>query len=79
MNTLKKATNKGNYFHYNADGHWKRNYPLYLKSLKIKKEDKPSKGMFRMLVVEFNLRFLLLLVGYKILIQVLIYVHLYRI
>ena len=46
---------KEKYFHYDADGHWRRNYPLYLKSLKSKKDDTPSKGMSNMLVIESNL------------------------
>ena len=51
----KKAADKEKYFHYNTDSHWKRNYLLYLKSLKIKKDDTPSEGMSRMLVIESNL------------------------
>ena len=48
----KKPEAKEKYFHCNAEGHWKRNCLLYLKSLKIKKDDKPSESM---LVIESNL------------------------
>ena len=48
---LKKATDKEKYFHYNTDGHWKRNYPTYLATLKNKKKIDPSGGM---LVIESN-------------------------
>ena len=69
-----KATEaKKKYFHYHAEGHWRRNYLKYLESLKIKKDDKPSEGM---LVIESNL---LLLVGYWTLARVLIYVSQYRV
>ena len=39
-------------FYCHAEGHWRRNYPKYLKSLKIKKGDKPFEGI---LVIESNL------------------------
>ena len=45
-----KASEK--YFHCHAKGHWKRNSPKYLESLKIKKGDKPSEGR---LIIESNL------------------------
>ena len=48
----KKAEAKKKYFHCDAEGHWRRNCPLYLESLKTKKGDKPSEGM---LVIESNL------------------------
>ena len=48
----KAAEAKGNYFHCHAEGHWRRNYPKYLQSLKTKKDDKSSEGM---LVIESNL------------------------
>ena len=48
----KKVEAKGKHFYCDAEGHWRRNCPLYLESLKIKKDDKPSKGM---LVIESNL------------------------
>ena len=48
----KKAEAKGKCFHYDTEGHWRRNYPLYLESLKTKKSNKPSEGM---LVIESNL------------------------
>ena len=48
----KKAEAKKKCFHCDAEGHWRRNYPLYLESLKIKKGDKLSEGMF---VIESNL------------------------
>ena len=38
-------------FHYHAKGHWRRNYPKYRESLKIKKCNKPFKSM---LVIESN-------------------------
>ena len=47
----KKAADKKKYFHCNSDGHWKRNCPQYLATLKNKK-DGPSGGM---LVIESNL------------------------
>ena len=39
----KKAEAKKKYFHYDAESHWRRNYPLYLESLKIKKDDNLQK------------------------------------
>ena len=39
-------------FYCHAEGHWRRNCPKYLESLKTKKDDKPSEGM---LVIESNL------------------------
>ncbi|XP_073102195.1 uncharacterized protein [Elaeis guineensis] len=39
----KKAAEKKKYFHCQSDGHWKRNYPQYLATLKNKK-DGPSGG-----------------------------------
>ena len=51
----KKATEKEKYFHCNNDGHWKRNYPVYLVSLKNKKDGIPSEGMSDLLVIETNL------------------------
>ena len=39
----KAAKAKGKYFHCHAEGHWRRNYPKYLESLKIKKDNKSSK------------------------------------
>ena len=47
----KKAAVKEKYFHCDAESHWRRNYPLYLESLKIKNDDKPSESM---LVIESN-------------------------
>ena len=48
----KKAEAKKKYFHCDAEDHWRKNCPLYLESLKIKKGDKPLEGMF---VIESNL------------------------
>ena len=48
----KKAEAKKKYFHYDAKGHWRRNCPLYLESLKLRKGDKLSVGM---LVIDSNL------------------------
>ena len=49
---LKKAMEKEKYFHCNFDGHWRRNYPSYMKGLKKKKNEPSSEGM---LVIESNL------------------------
>ena len=48
----KKVEAKKKYFHCDAEGHWRRNCPLYLKNLKTKTDNKPSEGM---LVIESNL------------------------
>ena len=48
----KTAEVRGKCFHCHAESHWRRNYPKYLESLKIKKGDKPSESM---LVIESNL------------------------
>ena len=47
----KKAADKEKYFHCQSDGHWKRNCPQYLATLKSKK-DGPSGGM---LIIKSNL------------------------
>ena len=52
---LKKAVVKEKCFYYDVDGHWRRNYSLYMESLKIKKGDTPLEGMSSMLVVETNI------------------------
>ena len=52
MEVSKKAEAKGKCFYCDAEGHWKKKYPLYLESLKIKKGDKPSE---RRLIIESNL------------------------
>ena len=49
---LKVAEAKEKYFHYHAEGHWRRNCSKYLESLKTKKDDKSSEGM---LVIQSNL------------------------
>ena len=49
---LKKAMEKKKCFHYNSNGHWRRNCLSYLESLKIKKNEQPSEGMF---IIESNL------------------------
>ena len=43
--TKGKVASKGKRFHCNKEGHWKRNCTEYLKSLKVKDNDKPSEGM----------------------------------
>ena len=53
--TPKKTNDKEKYFHCNVKGHWKRNYPAYLATLKNKKMDMPSEGMSELLVIETNL------------------------
>ena len=50
--TLNEAVRKEKCFHCNSDGHWRRNCPSYLESLKMKKDDQLSDGM---LVIESNL------------------------
>ena len=53
--TPKKAkSSKEKYFHCNIDGHWKRNCPLYLESLKKQRQDAPSEGI-SIHVIEYNL------------------------
>ena len=51
----KKTADKEKHFHCNNDDHWKRNYPIYMDSLKNKKDNSPSKGMLDLLVIENNL------------------------
>ena len=43
--TSKKTVEKKKYFHCNTDSHWRRNYPLYLKSLRNNKGNAPFEGM----------------------------------
>ena len=69
---LKKAAVKEKYFHYDTDGHWRRNCLLYLESLKTKKGDTPLEDMLSLLVIKSNLIVFLLLVGYWTLILILI-------
>nr|XP_029117347.1 uncharacterized protein LOC114912965 [Elaeis guineensis] len=38
----KKTDNKGKYFHCNVEGHWKRNCPAYLATVKSRKKDELS-------------------------------------
>ena len=52
---LTKVDNKKKYFHCNVEGHWRRNYSAYLTTVKNRKKDGPSKGMFDFLVIETNL------------------------
>ena len=76
---LKKADDKKKYFHCNIEGHWRKNCPIYLATVKNKKKDEHSKGIFDMLVIKTNLIIFLLLVGFLILVQVLICALLCRI
>jgi len=46
---IEKKKAKGNCFHYNKLGHWKRNYHHYLAFLK---NDKPAEVMPNLLVIE---------------------------
>ena len=55
---LKKTNDNEKYFHCIIEGHWKRNYPAYLATLKIKKIDTPSEGTFKLFVIETNLTIL---------------------
>ena len=51
----KKADDKKKCFHYNIEGHWRRNCPAYLTPVKNRKKDEPSEGTSDMLVIETNL------------------------
>ena len=51
----KKTDNKGKYFHCNVEGHWKRNCPAYLATVKSRKKDELSEGTSELLVIETNL------------------------
>ena len=52
---LKKADDKEKCFYYNVKGHWRRNCPTYLATVKSRKKDVPSEGMSDMLIIETNL------------------------
>ena len=52
---LKKIDDKKNYFHYNIEGHWRRNYPAYLVIVKSRKKDGLFEGTFDLLIIETNL------------------------
>ena len=51
----KKADDKKKYFYCNAEGHWRKNCPAYLATIKSRKKDGPSEGMSDMLIIETNL------------------------
>ena len=76
---LKKANDKGKCFHCNIEGHWRRNCPAYLTTIKNRKKDGPSKGTSDLFVIKTNLTISLLLVGFQILVQVFIYALLYKV
>ena len=42
---VKEDKGKGKCFHCQGEGHWKRNYPKYLESLKTKEKGKDGEGM----------------------------------
>ena len=52
---LKKADDKKKYFHYNIEGHQRRNNLTYLMTVKNRKKDQPSEGMSDLLVIKFDL------------------------
>ena len=43
------------YFYYNIEGHWRRNCPTYLTTIKSRKKDGSSEGTSELLVIEINL------------------------
>ena len=51
----KNANDKKKYFHCNVEGHWRRNCPVYLTTVKSRKKNEPSEGTSEMLVIETNL------------------------
>ena len=58
MHILKKVDDKKKYFYCNVKGHWMKNYPAYLATVKNKKKDGPSEGTSDMLVIKINLMIL---------------------
>ena len=42
--TVREEQGKGKCFHYQGEGHWKRNYPEFLESLKIKGKGKDGES-----------------------------------
>ena len=54
----KKTSDKEKRFHYNIEGHWRRNIPTYLASVKNKKKDASFEGTSDLLIIETNLMIL---------------------
>ena len=60
----KKTDNKRKYFHCNVEGHWRKNCLAYLAIVKNRKNDGSSEGTSDLLIIESNLAFFFLLVGF---------------
>ena len=60
----KKVDDKKKYFHYNVEGHWRRNCLTYLATVKNRKKDRSSEDMSDLLVIKANLMIFFLLVGF---------------